>query len=281
MPYLTKLAATLLILTTVLSLTSCKKEATAADVPAKATTTTVITEASTTTKKTTSATATTTTLQPTTVTTVATTVVTAAAPVTTAAPTASPTVATTPSTTPTPAPTTPPTSAPTSANTDVKYTLNGKTYCVPAGKDPVDYTMKQARVDVARPNKAIEEELHSLVNAERQARGLQPLVFNEDAYHFVQTRAAECLSSFSHTRPNGTPWHSIYCDVYFVGSMAENLAGTTLPHFDTQNCVESWMNSETHRMNILDTSVLSATLSVMIDGDRIYIAQHFFTYIPS
>lgn len=87
-------------------------------------------------------------------------------------------------------------------------------------------------------------EVLELVNAEREKAGLHPLKLDSKLQEAAMVRAAESTVYFSHTRPDGTG-----CWTAGPESMAgENLAvGQTNP----QQVVNAWMNSPSHRANIL------------------------------
>ena len=92
-------------------------------------------------------------------------------------------------------------------------------------------------------------EVLRLVNVERARVGLQPLRFADDLAASALIRAREIPIKFSHTRPNGSKCFTAMPQIGHI--LGENLAGgQTTP----QKVVEAWMNSETHRANILNKS---------------------------
>lgn len=83
------------------------------------------------------------------------------------------------------------------------------------------------------------------VNDERRAYGLSELEFNEDLNEYATIRAKECDTSWSHTRPNGQLGIDLLPKDKWRG---ENLA----KNYDyADDIVEAWMDSPTHRDNIL------------------------------
>ena len=92
-------------------------------------------------------------------------------------------------------------------------------------------------------------EVLRLVNLERAKVGLQPLKFSEDLTASALIRSRELPIKFSHTRPNGL---KCFTAMPQIGHMlGENLAGgQTSP----KQVVQAWMDSETHRANILNKS---------------------------
>lgn len=75
---------------------------------------------------------------------------------------------------------------------------------------------------------AISGEFLHLVNAERRANGLPPLVRSEVLDTFARSRAEELLIQFSHTRPDGTDWNTIILwDFYRYATLGENIVMTS------------------------------------------------------
>ena len=95
------------------------------------------------------------------------------------------------------------------------------------------------------------QEVIRLVNEERKKVGLAPLKQNTALAKAAEKRAEEITEKFSHTRPNGTLCFSIFNE-YDIDNWggAENIAwGQSTP----QAVMNTWMNSEGHRDNILSS----------------------------
>ena len=91
---------------------------------------------------------------------------------------------------------------------------------------------------------SFEYQVLEIVNEERNKVGLGSLKMDEDLLIAAQTRCKEQQIMFSHTRPDGSPWHTVS-----PKANAENLArGSRTP----QEVMNGWMNSPPHRKNILD-----------------------------
>ena len=87
-------------------------------------------------------------------------------------------------------------------------------------------------------------EVLELVNAEREKAGLKPLTLDSQLQEAAMTRAAEAVVYFAHTRPDGSG-----CWTAGPASMAgENLA---VAQTNPQQVVDAWMNSPSHRANML------------------------------
>lgn len=100
-------------------------------------------------------------------------------------------------------------------------------------------------------NEYINEVLR-LVNIERASAGLNPLTLDTRLCTAAQKRAVEISTQtdIQHTRPNGASCFTVLDEMnipYFYA--AENIAGGYLT---PEAVVQGWMNSEDHRVNILD-----------------------------
>ena len=106
------------------------------------------------------------------------------------------------------------------------------------------------------------------INRIRMENGLYALKWNGKLEQVAEVRARECCQSFSHTRPNGTQWYTVNSKI----QGGENLAyGFTTP----TDVVNAWMNSPSHRDNILYDEFTSMAISVYKVDDCFYWAQEF------
>lgn len=109
----------------------------------------------------------------------------------------------------------------------------------------------------------------NLVNEEREKAGLGTLSWDSNLESCSTVRAEEQAISFSHTRPNGTPWYTVNSDI--MGG--ENLA---YGYDDTKSVMKGWMESTTHRENILYPEFTKIAISVYVADDGThYWAQEF------
>lgn len=91
-----------------------------------------------------------------------------------------------------------------------------------------------------------------LTNKNRAANNLWPLTMNDDFQYLADSRSNELISLFSHTRPDGRDCFSIFNDFDIMYNAAgENIAARQTSSTQVMN---SWLNSEGHRSNILSTS---------------------------
>ena len=117
---------------------------------------------------------------------------------------------------------------------------------VPMAEEPVqdDY----AGLDETQV--AYVKEVVELVNAARAKKGLQPLRLDPVLRAAAQIRAAECVKTFSHTRPDGRPYKSAIADAGVNASYTgENVASG---YQSAQQVVDGWLNSPGHCANIMN-----------------------------
>ncbi len=162
-------------------------------------------------------------------------------------------------------------------------TPSGETLKLPKGVSVLDYTLKRANKTASSRYEAVEDEILRLVNVEREKEGIPPLANQANAYYFSLKRSAECAEStesFSHTRPDGSAWHTVFAegDVVFM-TAGENLfkCGGYPTSVLAQTSVEAWMDSPGHRANILNPSFTSVTIAIFYDEatTSYYITQLF------
>lgn len=114
-----------------------------------------------------------------------------------------------------------------------------------------------------------------LVNAERAKYNLAPLTLDTSLANAADTRAKEIVQSFSHTRPNGESFSTVLKEhgVSYRGS-GENIAwGQKTPEI----VVNTWMNSESHRANILNSRFTKIGVGYYVNNNTPYWVQ-LFTY---
>lgn len=123
--------------------------------------------------------------------------------------------------------------------------------------------------DVDAGLRAVALEANNLVNEEREAVGLDNLKWDQNLETVSHVRAKECSEKFSHTRPSGKQWYTVNSKI----QGGENLAFG----FDTaEDAVEAWMNSPTHRDNILYDEFTKVAISIYQDDEgTCYWAQEY------
>lgn len=107
-------------------------------------------------------------------------------------------------------------------------------------------------------------ELLALTNAERAKVGVAPLVLDDRLNGSAGAKCADMdkYNYWAHDNPNGTtPWDFIKSVTYYQ-TAGENLA----QGFTTSNqVVTGWMNSETHKANVLSTAYTNVGYGICTD----------------
>jgi len=145
-----------------------------------------------------------------------------------------------------------------------------------------------AAVQISRPTAtasstvvqtANEADLVTRSNHERQAVYLSTLTWDERLYEAARSKAKHMLAQqyFDHVSPTGvTPWSFIRAAGYSYDSAGENLAvGFT----KNEQVVQAWMNSPTHRANILDpdfTEIAIAEAHGTLRGEGVTVVVQMF-----
>ena len=112
---------------------------------------------------------------------------------------------------------------------------------------------------------------YNMVNEERDRAGLGTLVWDSNLESTSDVRARECEQSFSHTRPDGSPWYTVNSEI---------MAGENLAYgYETAGDVlRGWMDSPTHRENILYPTFTKIAISVYVADDGTYYWAQEFGY---
>ncbi len=135
------------------------------------------------------------------------------------------------------------------------------------------YTLDNGtKVDGTR-NEAYAKQVITLVNQERAKAGLPALKADTELTENAMMRATECTVVFGHTRPDQSQWWTINearCN-------GENIAKGQL---SPAQVVSSWMNSQTHRDNILNKDFKYIGVGCFTKGNTTYWVQLFSVTAP-
>lgn len=132
---------------------------------------------------------------------------------------------------------------------------------------------------IAPPVDQWKREVLDLVNAERAKYGLAALTWGATCEAGAQTRAQEIMSVYDHKRPDGSSWDTV-CKPTNGGTAGENLAAGNTAVSPT-TVVQTWMNSESHRANILSDKFTKMAVGFVFDPNsqyKTYWSQFFSTY---
>ncbi|MCL4374693.1 CAP domain-containing protein [Patescibacteria group bacterium] len=121
--------------------------------------------------------------------------------------------------------------------------------------------------------------LTELTNAERQQHQLAPLTYNERLAEAARGKAQDMFAKnyWSHYAPDGTtPWDFILAAHYQYEYAGENLAKNFM---FSQGVIDAWMNSPTHRENMLRpqyTEMGMAVMNGMLNGEETTLVVQMF-----
>lgn len=120
---------------------------------------------------------------------------------------------------------------------------------------------------------AMASEVIRLTNIERAKAGRSALIYNAGLQKAAMIRAKEISVKFSHTRPNGEDSSTALYEVGVGNSSGENIAaGQKSPEL----VVKAWMNSQGHKLTLLDKENLYIGVGFYQDADgRYYWVQSF------
>ena len=114
------------------------------------------------------------------------------------------------------------------------------------------------------------------LNATRAANGLGALHYTPDLQAAADTRAVESVQNFSHMRPNGTGCETAVTVDYMV--TGENLIQVTSEFATAAIMMDTWMNSPTHRNNILLSSFTDVAVGIYVVNGITYVSTVFVGY---
>ncbi|MBP1042809.1 Ig-like domain-containing protein [Vagococcus sp. BWB3-3] len=141
----------------------------------------------------------------------------------------------------------------------------------------------------------IEKKILNLINSERVAEGVRPLVLNLELYNGTFIRSKEALakqigmasvgqvpSTGGHSRPNGSWWTTIFEEIsYDYKATAENIysfasgdlkpgaVGNYTEDYLAQRTYDGWKNSSDHRANYMNPAYKEIGIGISL-GDGIY-----------
>lgn len=123
---------------------------------------------------------------------------------------------------------------------------------------------------------ALAVEVANSVNSERSNAGLSSLEIDVQLFSAAQIRSNEIVSSFSHTRPNGSSFSSVLTEqgISYRGS-GENIAWGQRSASEVMN---AWMNSEGHKANILNNDFTKIGVGVYQSSNGTLYWTQLFTY---
>ena len=120
------------------------------------------------------------------------------------------------------------------------------------------------------PTMTMERQVVEIVNNERAKKNLAPLLIDESLMKSCDIRAKETVTKFSHDRPDGK---SCFTAIEIPYSAAgENIANG---QSNAEAVMNSWMNSEGHRKNILSDIYTHIGVGCYESNNKLYWVQLF------
>lgn len=130
----------------------------------------------------------------------------------------------------------------------LETTTNAETtYAEPETTKNVETTYEETETSRILTNDlcaGLAKEIFDATNAERQAAGLEPLIWDDELAKYANIRAEEIITTFGHVRPDGTK-----CYVLSDLIWGENLARG--PDASGAEFLAHWIESPSHKENIL------------------------------
>ncbi|MCM1174821.1 MAG: CAP domain-containing protein [Blautia sp.] len=106
------------------------------------------------------------------------------------------------------------------------------------------------------------------VNQARTDIGLSELIWSDELAAAAEVRAREIHRSFSHTRPDGSPWWTADSEIIYGENIAKG-------YQTADSVVTAWMESSEHKDNILYSGFESIGIAVYHVDGKWYWAQEF------
>ena len=148
-----------------------------------------------------------------------------------------------------------------------------------AATTPMVVTLAQNTTPAASAAEALNDLAKNILdelNATRAANGLGALRYAPELQAAADTRAVESVQNFSHMRPNGTGCETAVTVDYMV--TGENLIQVTSEFATAAIMMDTWMNSPTHRNNILLSSFTDVAIGVYVVNGITYVSTVFVGY---
>lgn len=116
-------------------------------------------------------------------------------------------------------------------------------------------------------------ELLAKVNQVRAENGLGAVKYSAALQSIADTRAKESVVSFGHTRPDGS--HCSTAVTVDWNVTGENLIQVTSAYATADLMMETWMNSPTHKYNILLDQFTDMAVGTHVENGTTYVSMVF------
>ena len=105
-------------------------------------------------------------------------------------------------------------------------------------------------------------------NNQRAAAGLSALKWSDSLETAAMVRAQEIVTTWSHTRPNGSDWWTVNSNIMYGENLAKGYSSADA-------AVAAWMASPTHKENIMYGSFKTCGIAIYEIGGTWYWAEEF------
>ena len=107
-----------------------------------------------------------------------------------------------------------------------------------------------------------------LCNDERAKEGLSAIVWSDDLSSCAAVRAQEATVNWAHTRPNGHDFWTVDQSIMYGENLGKGFSSA-------EAVVKAWMNSPTHRENIMNPDYITCGISIFVQNGNWYWAEEF------
>lgn len=131
-------------------------------------------------------------------------------------------------------------------------------YIKQEGTETTNEEYKEERTSLTEDEKEILE----LINKQRTDNGLNPLAIDDELQNVARLKAQDMIDNnyFAHQSPTyGSPFDMMKNNQISYRTAGENIAGNS----ENTKAVEAWMNSESHKNNILNNSYTYTGIAVV------------------
>lgn len=117
-------------------------------------------------------------------------------------------------------------------------------------------------------SQAVAKAAFDQVNVQRASSGLGSLKWSAGLEQASAVRAVEASQLWSHDRPNGTEYWTVNSDLVYGENLAKGYSSADA-------AVEAWMNSASHKDNILFNGFKTGAIAIHIENGQWYWANEF------
>ena len=116
-----------------------------------------------------------------------------------------------------------------------------------------------------------EQQVFDTINASRAANGLKPFRYQKALLHDARVRSVEASALWSHIRPNGSAWWTVDPDLMYSECLYYCAIDEQHP-VSAADVVSAWLNSPSHRDQILNGGLKSMAVGAYLVNGKVYVA---------